>query len=210
MITYTVAPDMPSFGSGVMTLLSTLNVATLLSLMIGVCIVYDHSWRDTYFRLFGLDSNAVPTSMQDSIVSGFVGLSAHVLWLLLILTVLIAGYVATIWLGTNWLAKVAPRLDINDRGTPPATLVALGKSGGFKTWLVVSTGAIALTITSGSAMFLVGLPGKRPVEMMWCTFGRRSGQASRCVSGIASQEPSGDRWAQRRRFGDGSVCPWNG
>lgn len=151
----------PPFGSGMMTLLSTLNVATLLSLLIGICIFYDHSYRDAYFGSFGLDPNAVPTSVQDSIVSGFLGLNQHVLWLLVILTVLIVGYVATIWLGTNWLEKIAPRLGINDRRTPPATLVALGKSGGFRTSLLASAGALALTMISGSALLLVGLPADK-------------------------------------------------
>lgn len=151
----------PAFGSGVMTFLSTLNVATLLSLLVGICIFYDHSYRDAYFGSFGLDPNVVPTSAQDSIVSGFLGLNQHVLWLLVILTVCIAGYVATIWLGSNWLEKVAPRLGINDRGAPPATLVALGKSGGFRASLLASAGALALTVTSGSALLLVGLPADK-------------------------------------------------
>lgn len=151
----------PAFGSGVMTFLSTLNVATLLSLLIGVCIFYDHSYRDAYFGSFGLDPKAVPTSVQDSIVSGFLGLNQHVLWLLAILTVFITGYVATIWLGTNWLEKVAPRLGITDRGTPPATLVALGRSGGFRASLLASAGALALTVTSGGALLLVGLPADK-------------------------------------------------
>lgn len=151
----------PAFGSGVMTFLSTLNVATLLSLLVGVCIFYDHSWREAYFGSFGLDPNVVPTSVQDSIVSGFLGLNQHVLWLLVILTVLIAGYVAAMWLGTNWLARIAPKLGINDRGTPPETLVALGRSGGFRASLLASAGALALTVTSGSALLLVGLPADK-------------------------------------------------
>jgi hypothetical protein len=42
-----------------MRLLSTLNVATLLSLLIGICIFYDHFYRDAYLGSFGLDPNAV-------------------------------------------------------------------------------------------------------------------------------------------------------
>lgn len=151
----------PAFGSGLMRLLSTLNVATLLSLLIGICIFYDHFYRDAYLGSFGLDPNAVPTSVQDSIVSGFLGLNQHVVWLLVILTGFIAGYVATIWLGTNWLEKIAARPGVNDRGTPPATLVALSKSGGFRASLLASAGALALTVTSGSALLLVGLPADK-------------------------------------------------
>jgi hypothetical protein len=130
--------------------------------------------------------------------------------LLVILTGFIAGYVATIWLGTNWLEKIAARPGVNDRGTPPATLVALSKSGGFRASLLASAGALALTVTSGSALLLVGLPADKAGQADAARL-RATVESSKLLCGryrLKDQtEIVGPVSAARRRI---STCPETG
>ncbi len=154
----TQGPRSP-LGSGVVTFLSTINVATLLSLSFGLCYFYSHAYHEAYLGRFGLDSNAIPVAVQDAIVDGFLGLNQNVLWLLVIFAVVIVAYVAAIWFGSRWLEKIASGYGITDRpGAPPAMLVEFGRSGGFRASLLAAAAALAMTVTSGAALIFVGSP----------------------------------------------------
>ena len=179
------ASPMP-FGSGLVTILSTLSVATLLSLLVGLCYFYNRAYRLAYFGPLGLDPNAIPITVQDAIVDGFLGINQHVLWLLFIFTIIVLVYVTAIWFSSRYLEKLAIKLGIRSRQpVPSAALVEFGKSSGFRTSFLTSVVALAMTIVSGTALFLVGLPadhaGRRHAEALRAEVKSSKGRCNRYV-----------------------------
>lgn len=151
-----------SGGSRLVTIVSTLNVASFISLFVGLCYFYNYSYRKAYFGPFGLDAEVVPVSVPDAVADGFFGIVANVLLVVAILAMVILVYVVLGWFVTRRLERFLNRLGIpSNQPIPHPTLVELGKSFGFRTSYVASIVAIGTMMVSLLALAMIGVPAER-------------------------------------------------
>lgn len=147
--------------SRLVTVISTLNVASFISIFVGLCYFYNYSYRKAYYGPFGLDAEVVPVSLPDAVVDGFFGIVANVLLVVVILAVAILVYIVLGWFATRGLERFANRLGIpSNQPIPHPALVELGKSIGFRTSYVASIIAIGTMMVSLLALAVIGVPAE--------------------------------------------------
>jgi hypothetical protein len=148
--------------SRLVTTISTLNLASFISLFVGLCYFYNYSYRKAYFGPFGLDAEVVPVSVPDAVVDGFFGIVANVLLVVAILAIVILVYVVLGWFATRYLERFARRLRIpSSQPMPHPAIVELGASFGFRTSYIASIIAIGTMMVSLLALTVIGVPAER-------------------------------------------------
>lgn len=174
-------PSLP--WSAITTVLSTLNMASLISFFVGLCYFYNHSYRAAYLGPFGLETASLPLSFPDAVADGFIGLTANVMMIVVICAGVFLVYVVLVWLAERCLNKLTIRPNFSaSQPLPHPALAELGKSFGFRASLITALVTFGITVVSIFALFLVGLPAEHAAAKdVTALRGRLTSDRPRCA-----------------------------
>lgn len=148
--------------SNVITILSTLSAATLISLFVGLCSFYTHYYREAFLGPFGLDPEALPLTAAETIAEGFQGVVENVLWIAALLAIFILLYIALVWLLAHLLKRLIGRFGITPKQREPSqALVEFGRNEGVQATFLASCVAVGAALAGVLALILVGLPAEK-------------------------------------------------